>query len=75
MSKLPQIKAKDLIRILDKLGFAFIRQKGSHMFFRHADGRTTTVPNHPAENIDRGLFNKIIRKDLEMEREEVLKYL
>jgi len=43
------------------------------MFFRHPDGRTTVVPNHPGEEIDRGLLNKIIRKDLQIEREAFLK--
>ncbi len=75
MSKLPLLKPRELIRILEKIGFELIRQKGSHMFFRHPDGKTTTVPNHPGEEIDRGLLNKIIRKDLGIEREEFLKYL
>ena len=74
MSKLPLLKPRELIKVLEKLGFQLLRQKGSHMFFQHPDGRTTTVPNHPGEEIDRGLLNKIIRKDLNMEREEFLKY-
>jgi len=45
------------------------------MFFRHQDGRTTIVPNHPNEDIDRGLLNKIIKKDLNMTREEFMKYV
>jgi HicA toxin of bacterial toxin-antitoxin, len=32
-------------RVLQRLGFARVRQKGSHVFYRHADGRTTTVTN------------------------------
>ena len=45
------------------------------MFFKHSDGRTTTVPNHAGEEIDRGLLNKIIRKDLQADRNEFIKYL
>ncbi|MGH6919754.1 MAG: type II toxin-antitoxin system HicA family toxin [Geminicoccaceae bacterium] len=30
-------------RVLQGRGFARVRQKGSHVFYRHADGRTTTV--------------------------------
>lgn len=41
---------------------------------QHADGRTTTIPNHPGEDIDRGLLNKIVKKDLGIEREEFMKY-
>lgn len=74
-SQLPLLKAKDVIKILEKLGFKFKRQKGSHMFFSHDDGRTTVIPNHPGEDIDRGLLNKIIKHDLKISREEFLKHL
>jgi predicted RNA binding protein YcfA (HicA-like mRNA interferase family) len=70
MSKLPMLSAKEVIRILNKLGFKFIRQEGSHMFFEHADGRTTVIPNHPGQDIGRGLLNKIIKHDLQISREE-----
>ena len=43
------------------------------MFFEHVDGRTTVIPNHPGEDIDRGLLNKIIKKDLQMSVEDFLK--
>lgn len=75
MSKLPLLTAKELVKILSKAGFMCKRQEGSHMFFEHADGRTTTVPNHPGEEIDRGLLNKIIKHDLKMTREEFLRLI
>ena len=75
MAKLPQISAKELAKVLEKLGFNFIRQEGSHMFFKHNDGRVTVVPNHPGEKIGRGLLLKIIKKDLQISREEFEKYL
>jgi predicted RNA binding protein YcfA (HicA-like mRNA interferase family) len=71
--KLPLLNAKELTKILEKLGFKFIRQHGSHMFFEHSDGRTTIIPNHPSEDIDRGLLNKIVKQDLRISREEFLK--
>ena len=58
MSKLPLLTAKEVVKVLLKLGFVFKRQKGSHMFFEHPDGRTTVIPNHPSEQIDRGLLSK-----------------
>ena len=75
MSKLPQISAKEFIKILEKIDFKIIRQKGSHIFLRHMDGRTTIVPNHPGEELDRGLLNKILRKDIQISREEFEKFL
>jgi len=55
-----------------KLGFVCKRQKGSHKFFQHPDGRTTVIPDHGNEQIDRGLLNKIIKQDLIMSAEDFL---
>jgi predicted RNA binding protein YcfA (HicA-like mRNA interferase family) len=41
--------------------FKAIRQKGSHVFFRHPDGRTTTAPNHPGQDLSPALIRKILR--------------
>lgn len=75
MSKLPQISANEFIKFLEKIGFKVIRQKGSHIFLRHEDGRTTVVPNHPGEKLDRSLLNKILRKDIQIDRDEFEKLL
>ncbi|MCX6750460.1 MAG: type II toxin-antitoxin system HicA family toxin [Candidatus Pacearchaeota archaeon] len=69
------LSANEIIKILQKMGFQRIRQEGSHVFLQHPDGRTTVVPNHPGEDVDRGLLNKILKKDLGIEREDFLKYL
>jgi predicted RNA binding protein YcfA (HicA-like mRNA interferase family) len=46
MSKLPMVNFKMMDKFLRHLGFAAVRQKGSHVFYRHPDGRATTLPNH-----------------------------
>ena len=51
MSKLSPIRARDLIRILDKLGFERVRQKGSHLRVKHPDGRKTSIPIHSGEKV------------------------
>lgn len=73
--KLPQMRATELIKVLERIGFEPKRQKGSHIFFAHPDGRTTVIPNHPTEHLDRGLLNKIIKHDLQLTREEFVNYL
>lgn len=73
MAKLPLLTGRKLIKILLKMGFNKIRQKGSHVFLRHSDGRTTVVPNHTGEKIDRSLLNKIIKKDLGISIDEFIK--
>mgnify|MGYP001580178864 CR=1 FL=1 len=72
--KLPLLSAKELIAILTKLGFEEIRQRGSHKYFRHSDGRTTVVPVHPGRAIGRGLLRRII-KEIEISREDFLKHV
>lgn len=61
MPKLSPISAKSLITILEELGFVQIRQKGSHLRMEHPDGRKTTVPTHPGEQVGTGLLRKILR--------------
>jgi len=45
------LTAKELMCVLEDMGFSVLRQAGSHVFMKHADGRTTTVPNHPGKNL------------------------
>ncbi|MBR8829469.1 MAG: type II toxin-antitoxin system HicA family toxin [Gomphosphaeria aponina SAG 52.96 = DSM 107014] len=49
-------------KILTNLGFEKVRQKGSHVFYRHQDGRTTTVPNHKGRDLARPLVREILRE-------------
>jgi len=72
--KLPMLKARDIIRVLNLLGFKKIRQKGSHIFFEHIDGRTTLVPSHAGEDISKGLIRQIL-KEIELTPEEFSGYL
>lgn len=74
MSKLPIVSAEDLEKLLYYMGFFRKRQKGSHVFFQHADGRATVVPFHASEDIGRGLLRKILR-DIGMEPEEFINIL
>lgn len=71
---LPILKARDIIRALGLLGFRKTRQKGSHAFFKHLDGRVTTVPIHSGKDISRSLFNEILN-DIDISAEEFKKYL
>jgi len=62
MPKLPIIKPLTLIRILKKINFVEIRQKGSHKFFyRRKDNKATIVPVH-SKDIGRGLLRKILNE-------------
>ena len=61
MPKLSPIRGKDLVSILEKLGFVKVHQKGSHARLEHSDGRKTSVPLHSGEKVGVGLLRKILR--------------
>jgi predicted RNA binding protein YcfA (HicA-like mRNA interferase family) len=68
VTKLPGVTFRDLSRVLRRFGFEEVRRKGSHVFFRHADGRTTTAPDHKGRDIARPLLREILREaDLSVE--------
>lgn len=74
MAKLPRLTGKELAKIIEDFGFIYSHTTGSHMVYKHADGRRTTIPNHAGEEIGPGLLGKIIKKDLGVSREEFLKH-
>ncbi|MBE2271687.1 MAG: type II toxin-antitoxin system HicA family toxin [Anaerolinea sp.] len=47
-------------KLLLKLGFKMVRQKGKHIFYRHHDGGTTTVPYQKGDNLPRPLIRRIL---------------
>lgn len=74
MTQFPSLNGKQLIATLKKAGFDVIRVKGSHHFLRHADGSSTVIPVHSAEDIGPGLIAKILR-DCELSREQLQEFL
>jgi predicted RNA binding protein YcfA (HicA-like mRNA interferase family) len=62
MTKLPVIDFTRMERLLLHMGFQIVRQKGSHVFYRHPDGRTTTLPRHPHRDLARPLIREILRE-------------
>lgn len=59
MPPLPVLKPQEVAALLRKLGFAEVRQRGSHKQYRHGDGRGTTVPFHKGRDISPILLRKI----------------
>lgn len=47
--------------MLERLGFVAVRQRGSHIQYRRADGRGTTVPLHKGRDIAPPLLRQIAR--------------
>ena len=60
MTKLPQISGRECMKVLEKHGFYFKRQEGSHIILRRDDPfAQVVVPDHKV--LDRGTLRGIIR--------------
>ena len=73
--RLPVLKVKDLVRVLQKDGFVLAHQKGSHATYKHpVSQKRVTIPIHPGKDLKRGLLRGILG-DLSLTPEEFLKKL
>ncbi len=59
--KLPALTAREIMAALERKGFYYDRQSGSHAIFIHPDGRRTTIPIHGKRDIGKGLLKQIMR--------------
>jgi predicted RNA binding protein YcfA (HicA-like mRNA interferase family) len=79
VQKLPVVDSKKLLKLLNKLGYSSVRQKGSHIILKKEDSNfvhTITVPFH--KEIAKGTLNDIlaeIAKYNNMKKEEILEIL
>jgi predicted RNA binding protein YcfA (HicA-like mRNA interferase family) len=61
MTSLPNISGQECVKALQKAGFYFKRQTGSHIVLRRDDPfAQLIVPNH--KQLDRGTLRAIIRQ-------------
>jgi predicted RNA binding protein YcfA (HicA-like mRNA interferase family) len=74
MTRLPIVDFKTMEKLLFNPGFQNTRSKGSHFFYRHPDGRTTTIPNHQGRDITRPLIREILR-EIELTPEQFIQEL
>lgn len=58
--RLPALSGKQLVAILERHGFAAVRQRGSHLSMRHEDRRTVTVPLNRV--VPKGTLRSVMRQ-------------
>jgi len=71
MGGIPVLSPREVIALLEALGFREVRQRGSHKQFRHQDGRCTTVPVHGSRDISPLLLRQLA-KDIGITVDELL---
>jgi predicted RNA binding protein YcfA (HicA-like mRNA interferase family) len=74
MSKLGNVRASDIERVLGRLGYVLHHQRGSHRYYVK-DGRIITIPAHKGKTLGKGLASKIITKDMGITIDEFLNLL
>jgi predicted RNA binding protein YcfA (HicA-like mRNA interferase family) len=74
MTRLPRVKGREIVRALEKAGFAVDRTRGSHVFLKYPDGRATAVPVHSGETLGPGLLRAILR-DVKLSVDELIESL
>ena len=74
MPRLPRIRGREVVRVLERAGFQVVRIVGSHHVLHHPDGRKTVVPVHARRDIGPGLLRAILR-DVGLELEQFIDLL
>ena len=74
MPKYPVLKAYEIIRILNNLGFYEVRQNGSHKQFKNNAGKSTVIPIHKNRDISPILLKQIL-KEIDVDLQIFKKYL
>lgn len=73
--KLPRVSAVEAVRALERAGFSFSRQSGSHRIYKNKEGKRVTVPYHSGKILHPKVLASILRDaDLTVEEfKELLK--
>ena len=74
MPKIGPVDPYKLIKLLSKLGFKPIRQRGSHVILTDGRGTRIVVPVHPGRKVKPGLIRVIIA-EAGISREEYFELL
>lgn len=61
MSKLRLVPYRELRKVVEAVGFVWIRREGSHNVFRNTEGQIVVIPDHGPQVLIRPLLRKILR--------------
>lgn len=70
----PRVTAHEIVRALQRCGFKFARQSGSHAIYTNARGKRVTVPVHAGKILHPKVLKSIIR-DAEITTEKLREFL
>jgi predicted RNA binding protein YcfA (HicA-like mRNA interferase family) len=68
--RLRQVRSRDVVHVLKKLGFTLDRQSGSHaIYYRNTDKRRAVVPVHGSRTVKPKTLSAIV-KDMGLAMDE-----
>lgn len=68
------LKFKQIVKALNILWYFEEHQKGSHIIFKHSEGKITVVPKHTNGEVMAGTVGKICR-DIDVLYDDFEKYI
>ena len=74
MTKLPRLKAVQIIKVLEKRGFKLSRQSGGHKIYKDNRGKRVTVPFHSGKILHLKVLKSILN-DAEISENDLKQYL
>ena len=74
MPKLPSIKGKKLVKILNKMGWLLDHIQGSHYILRNESSKKLTIPVHGNKEIPKGTLLGIL-SDAGISKDQIIDIL
>lgn len=71
---LPKLTAKEVVAVLEKLGFFLARQSGSHKIYKNTEGKRATVPFHSGKILHPKVLKNVM-KDAGINKEQLKEFL
>lgn len=57
------MKVRDAIKLLESDGWLLVKEKGSHMQFKHKEKKgRVTIAGHPGNELAKGTLNSILKQ-------------
>jgi predicted RNA binding protein YcfA (HicA-like mRNA interferase family) len=59
--RLPRVTAKEVLKVLERIGFSLARQSGSHLIYKNEEGKRVTIPYHSGKVLHPKLLLSILK--------------
>ena len=57
------MKAREVVKLVESVGWVFVRQKGSHMIFeKEGERRPMVIPNHGSKDLKKPTLLAILKQ-------------